>query len=164
MADPPRRLGCPIASHAACKIPERWLCYALLRGARGFFFAAAGFALAGVRDFDFGFGAFTGAAGLVAGAGAVGWAAATGADGAAGPAGLAGGWGGTTACSFCMRTRCCHWKRWASFRSRIVGRYFCPMPTQPPNGGGGATRNAFRSGAARLRGAKWNRPVGRDPP
>ena len=129
--------------------------YARLRGVRGFFAVAAGFALAGVRDFDFGFAgvrdfegvfgfdAFTGAAGLVAATGAVGLAAAAGAAGAAGLTGLAGGWGGTTGCSFCMRTRCCHWKRWASFRSRIVGRYFCPMPTQPPNGGWGATRNAF---------------------
>ena len=86
--------------------PGRRLRYALLRGARGFFAVAAGFALAGVRSFAFGFagvralagafgfGALTGATGLIAGAGAVGWTAAAGvagADGVAGPAGLAGG-------------------------------------------------------------------------
>ena len=162
MADPSRRFGCPIASHAACKIPERWLRYALLRGVRGFFAVAAGFALAGVRDFDFGFagvralaGAFgfdalPAAAGLIALAGAEGLTAAAGAAGAAGRAGSAGGWGGTTGCSFCMRTRCCHWKRWASFRSRIVGRYFCPMQTRAPIPAGAATRFAVRGGEAAL--------------
>lgn len=102
--------------------PGRWLRYARLRGARGFF-NGTDLDLAGVRDFDFGFagvrdfaGAFgfdalRAAAGLVALAGAEGLAAAAGADGAAGLTGLAGGWGDTTGCSFFMRTRCCHWKR-----------------------------------------------------
>ncbi len=114
------------------------------------FFAVAGLALACVRGFGFAevrdfagaldFDALTWAAGSVAAAGVEGETVAAGAAGAAGLTSFVGCWGGTPGCSFCMRTRCCHWKRWASFRSRIVGRYFCPMRPRAPIPGGGATR------------------------